>query len=166
MKKIDAVIKQKLHDLRQQARQQQRLINEQRQQFKEQERQEETQRYREKTLSLLSEHIGETNAVGMAELYEAVYDRPWSNRINDTRALRKVVTDLRAVGVPICSVASSISGGYYLAAAGSELKSYLRRSEKRALLILMRNSRIKKISLPEYLGQMKLNMEGSHDEAA
>ena len=44
-----------------------------------------------------------------------------------------------------------------------------RRSERRALLILHRNAKIKKISLPDYLGQMKLNMEsigGGHDEAA
>jgi hypothetical protein len=120
-------------------------------------------------LAALASHIGEPNAIGMGELYELVYGEAWGNRINDTRALRKVITDLRGEGVPICSVATSYGGGYYLAAAGSELAGYLRRAERRALLILMRNSRIKKISLPDYLGQMKLNMEsigGGHDEAA
>ncbi len=118
-------------------------------------------------LAALASHIGEPNAIGMGELYELVYGEPWANRINDTRALRQVITDLRAEGVPICSVATTYGGGYYLAAAGSELAGYLRRSERRALKILMRNARIKKISLPDYLGQMKLNMEGEgHDEAA
>ena len=118
-------------------------------------------------LSALASHIGAANAIGMGELYELVYGEGWENRINDTRALRKLITDLRAEGVPICSDASSDGGGYYLAAAGSELAGYLRRSERRALLILMRNARIKKISLPDYLGQMKLNMEGEgHDQAA
>ena len=37
---------------------------------------------------------------------------------------------------------------------------------RRALLILMRNANIKKISLPDYLGQMKLNMEDGGNEAA
>jgi hypothetical protein len=117
-------------------------------------------------LAALTSHIGEPNAIGMGELYELVYGESWSNRINDTRALRTAITKLREEGVPVCSVATSYGGGYYLAAAGSELAGYLRRSERRALLILMRNSRIKKISLPEYLGQMKLDMEGGENEAA
>ena len=117
-------------------------------------------------LAALSAHIGRPNAIGMGELYELVYGLEWENRINDTRALRTAITDLREKGVPICSVATAGGGGYYLAAAGSELAGYLRRSEHRALKILYRNARIKKISLPEYLGQMKLNMEGGDDEAA
>lgn len=117
-------------------------------------------------LAALTAHIGEPNAIGMGELYEQVYGESWKNRINDTRALRKAITDLREEGVPVCSVAASYGGGYYLAAAGSELAGYLRRSERRALLILKRNAKIKKISLPDYLGQMKLNMEGGDDEAA
>jgi hypothetical protein len=127
-----------------------------------------TQENRNRTLSTLTSHIGEPNAIGMAALYETVFNRPWEHRINDTRALRRLITILREEGVPICSVASSNGGGYYLAAAGSELADYLRRSERRALLILLRNSRIKKITLPNYLGQMKLNMEafGDGDEAA
>jgi hypothetical protein len=122
---------------------------------------------RMRLLAELTSHIGEANAIGMAELYEAVFERPWSHRINDTRKLRKVVTDMRAEGVPICSTAVRDGGGYYLAAAGSELVSYLRRGERRALAILSRNAKIKKVSLPNYLGQLKLNMEGTgHDEAA
>lgn len=119
-------------------------------------------------LAALTDHIGEPNAIGMGELYEQIYGEPWEHRINDTRALRKAITDLREEGIPVCSVAASYGGGYYLAAAGSELAAYLRRSERRALLILSRNAKIKKVSLPDYLGQMKLNMEGAGhgDEAA
>jgi len=114
----------------------------------------------------LTSHIGEANAIGMAALYQAVYDRPWNNRINDTRALRILVTTLREEGKPICSVATSTGGGYYLAAAGSELALYLRRSERRALLILKRNAKMKQISLPNYLGQIKLGMEDVGDDKA
>ena len=125
-----------------------------------------SEKYRGRLLATLTGHIGEPNAIGMASLFEAVYGRPWDNKINDTRALRHLVTGLRTEGIPICSVSSQDGGGYYLAAAGSELANYLRRSERRALKILSRNARIKKISLPNYLGQLRMNMEGGRDQAA
>jgi hypothetical protein len=125
-----------------------------------------TQEHRNRTLATLTSHIGQANAIGMAALYEAVFDRPWEHRINDTRALRILITIFREEGVPICSVATSSGGGYYLPAAGSEVANYLRRDERRALKILGRNSKIKKISLPNYLGQLCINMEGGDDEAA
>jgi hypothetical protein len=119
-------------------------------------------------LAALTTHIGEPNAIGMGELYEQVYGEAWTHRINDTRALRKAITELREEGVPVCSVATSHGGGYYLAAAGSELSGYMRRNERQALRKLMRNAKMKKISLPDYLGQMRLNMEavGDGKEAA
>ncbi len=116
-----------------------------------------TPEHRTRILAQLTSHIGQANAIGMAPLYEAVFGRPWQHRINDTRALRRLVTILREEGVPICSVASH-DGGYYLAAAGSELSHYLRRNERRALLILTRNARIKKVALPNYLGQIRMEM--------
>jgi hypothetical protein len=116
-------------------------------------------RYRTRVLSLMMNHIGAHNAIGMGELFQEVWGGIWEHRINDTRALRQLITDLRAEGVPICSVSHKSGGGYYLAAAGSELTQYLRRSEVRALKILMRNAKIKNVSLPNYLGQIKLNME-------
>lgn len=127
-------------------------------------RQAERESLRARVLTILAGHIGSHNAIGMGELYEEVFGEGWEHRINDTRALRRLVTELRADGVPVCSVASQSSGGYYLAAAGSELTDYLRRAEMRALKILKRNARIKKVSLPEYLGQLRLNME-AHPEA-
>lgn len=116
--------------------------------------------FKVKLLAELSLHIGELNAIGMAELYKKVFGAEWSNKINDTREIRKLITIMRREGIPICSVSAQNGGGYYLASAGSELINYLSRSEHRALNILARNARIKRISLPEYLGQMKLNMEG------
>jgi len=115
--------------------------------------------YRNRLLAVMMNHIGAHNAIGMAELFQEVWGGIWENRINDTRALRQLVTELRFEGVAICSVSYKSGGGYYLAAAGSELVQYLRRTEIRALKILMRNAKIKKVSLPNYLGQIKLNME-------
>ncbi len=117
--------------------------------------------FRARLLAELSRHVGEVNAIGMAELFEAVFGENWRNRINDTRKLRSLVTMLRREGVPICSVSSRSGGGYYLAAAGSELRGYTERDKRRALRILARVSRIEKISLPELLGQMRIRMEGS-----
>jgi hypothetical protein len=116
--------------------------------------------HRAKLLTELSRHVGEINAIGMAELYEAVFGTTWRHRINDTKKLRELVTEMRNEGIPICSVPSCTGGGYFLASAGSELKSYTERDKRRALRILARVSRIEKISLPELLGQMRLRMEG------
>jgi hypothetical protein len=105
------------------------------------------------------------NAIGMAELYQAVFDRPRQNRINDTRALRHLITELRDEGEPICSTSSSDSGGYYLAAAGDELIDFLRKDKFRALRIHRRDAKILKISLPDYLGQLKLELESGNEAA-
>lgn len=125
-----------------------------------------TSETRNRLLAELSSHIGEANAIGMSALYVAVYDRDWSNRINDTRAIRTLITSLREDGVPICSVATAGSGGYYLAAAGSEFAEYIKRDKYRALRILRRDAKMLKTTLPNYLGQLKLESEGGNDEAA
>lgn len=114
---------------------------------------------RSRLKSALFEHVGEVNAISMTALYEAVFDRRWNDRINDTRTLRYLITALREDGVPICSTSSQRGGGYYIAAAGSEFIDFLQKTERRAICILMRNARMKKVSLPEYLGQLKLGME-------
>lgn len=114
--------------------------------------------YKSRLLAMLTGHIGGHNAIGMAALFEAVYGEPWKNKINDTRRLRYLITGMRNEGVPICSSSDKTAGGYYLAAAGSELTDYTRRAEMQALKMLMRNAMIKKISLPEYMGQLRLNV--------
>ena len=115
--------------------------------------------YRNKLLAQLTGHIGGHNAISMAALFEAVYGEPWKNKINDTRRLRALITKMRNEGVPICSATHSNAGGYYLASAGSELMDYTRRAERSALGILARNAKIKKISLPDYMGQLKLALQ-------
>lgn len=121
--------------------------------------------YRHRLLAELTSHVGEMNAISMPALYRAVFDRPWSDRVNDTRHVRKLIDIMRNEGVPICSVTSA-PGGYYLAAAGSELAAYLRRDKFRALRILARDAKILKTTLPNYLGQLKMEAEGGNVEAA
>jgi hypothetical protein len=120
--------------------------------------------YEGRLLAVLTTHVGTHNAIGMAELYEAVFGETWNHRINDTRILRYLITQMRRKGVPICSVATKTGGGYYIAAGGSELRNYLERNKVRALKILSRNAAIQKITLADYLGQMRLNMEVGDDK--
>jgi hypothetical protein len=107
----------------------------------------------------LAGHIGALHAIGMAELHQIVTGETWANRINDTRRLRTLISELRFDGVPICSAPKRNGGGYYLASASSEMTGFLRNRESLALKILAMNAKIRKLSLPEYLGQMKLNMD-------
>jgi len=126
----------------------------------------EIQQMKMKALSLMTDHIGSINAIGMAELFEQVTGETWKNRINDTRLLRYIITELRHEGRRICSSPSKNGGGYYLAAAGSELADYLRKNKIRALRLLAMNAKIKKVNLPNYLGQIKLELEDGHEEDA
>ncbi len=112
-------------------------------------------------LAILTRHVGAHNACDMARLYEQVFNRPWNNKINDTRRLRRLVTQLRDEGVAICASTSSTRGGYYLAATPGELNSFLDRSRRRALKILGREARMRRVSLAELLGQLRLSLTGS-----
>lgn len=113
-----------------------------------------------KLLAVLSRHVGRHRAVGMDVLYESVFGETAGSKINGTRALRKMITSLRQSGVPIASCSSRDGGGYYLAAAGSELEDYLRRLRARAVRALALESRIRNISLDELVGQVQLNLRG------
>jgi hypothetical protein len=126
------------------------------------------QALRLRTLWALTEHVGAMNAIGMGELYERVTGQRWENRINDTRPIRTIITRLRREGLRICSSPDRNGGGYYLAATGSELSDYLRKNKIRALKMLKMNSTMLRVSLPELLGQMKLELEveGSHESQA
>ena len=117
----------------------------------------------------LIQHVGQSQAIGMAELYQAVYGRSWDHRINDTRDIRRVVTELRRAGVPICSSPAKTGGGYYLASVGSELEDYLQKLEAAGLAKLGQAAKIRRVGLVELLGQMSLNLsaeDGTDAEAA
>ena len=108
----------------------------------------------------LTKHIGKGRAVGMGELFQAVFGKDWEHRINDTRQLRKLITELRhgAHPQPICSSCCSLAPGYFLASAGSELAEYVGKIKRAALKKLAIAAKLEKKPLPELLGQMALNM--------
>ena len=104
-------------------------------------------------LTILTDHVGQSRAIGMGELYTAVYGEPWKNRINDTRRLRLLITELREEGRPICSN----KNGYWLASAGSETREYCKKLKTAALKKLKLAATISKISLPALLGQLQID---------
>jgi hypothetical protein len=115
------------------------------------------QERRGRLLSVLSRHVGAQKSLGMIDLYEHVFERSVVDKINDTRQLRKLITDLRLEGVPIVSVSRSDGGGYFLAAAGSELDDYLERLRRRGLSALVQEARIRGVALAELLCQAQLS---------
>lgn len=119
----------------------------------------EWERLEYRALMVLTDHVGRAQAIGMGELFEKVFDKPYENRINHTKDLRRLVTLLRQKGKRICSVSSKEGGGYYLAAAGSEMQDYTRRLKNSALRKLKVVAVMERVSLPELLAQMALNAE-------
>jgi hypothetical protein len=98
-------------------------------------------------LNALSRHQGRGNGIGAKRLAEQL-DMP-------PRLLRKRISELRdGDGVAICGTPST---GYFMAVAPEELQASCDFLEHRALHSLRLLSRMKKVSLPDLLGQLKLN---------
>jgi hypothetical protein len=108
----------------------------------------------------LFDHVGKEHAVGADVLYTEVFGEKVPHKINDTKPLRKLITAIRGQGRAIASVCSANGGGYYIPRAGSELDDYCRRMlHMPALRKLAMEAKIRKVSLPELIGQMSLNFE-------
>lgn len=116
-------------------------------------------------LSILTRHIGEEKAIGMGELYERVFGKPYQHRINDTRKLRKLITELRYSGTLIGETRSNTGGGYYLARSVSEMNEFFNRRTHEALKKLHMVSCMKKVGLPELMGQMIMNLDNTQGES-
>ena len=102
---------------------------------------------KDKVLEVLIQHIGREKAIDAGDLFERVFGEKWTNKINCTRPLRLLIHDLRKCGAPI----GSSNNGYYLLRSDTELADYCRHIERNALGRLMQISRLKGISLPQYL---------------
>ena len=88
---------------------------------------------KDKIMRVLASHAGREKAIGMGELHEKIFKEPWQNRINDTRLLRRLITELRKEGEPICSASARDCGGYYTPAVDQELDKYCERRLTKAL---------------------------------
>ena len=118
---------------------------------------EEKEAYKLAILQVLTRHIGRNNAISMGRLYRLAIGE-YADVINDTRMMRQIITELRDGGNPICSTPAQSGGGYYLSSAGSELKDYCVQQRKRALKILTREAVLRKITVPELLGQIQMEL--------
>lgn len=114
-------------------------------------------------LGILTRHVGREKAIGMGELYERVYGEPWENRINDTRELRRLITELRYDGALIGESRGRTGGGYYLARSTSELSDFLDRRKREALKKLKMIAAMRGQGLDELLGQMQLALRPGED---
>ena len=100
-------------------------------------------------LQILFKHVGEHKACDMGSLYEQVFAEKWVNKVNDTRRVRKMITELRIDGTLICSSTSGSRGGYYIAATDGEAEAYFARSNRRYLKSLGLEARMRGIPLEE-----------------
>jgi hypothetical protein len=114
---------------------------------------------RMKIQMIMMMHVGPGNKIGMGELYREVFGREYEHRINDTRQIRELITEMRSNGLPVMSDSSATRGGYWLASGSSEIQDWCNRNRYRALDILRRVATVKKISLQEYIGQLAMDLQ-------
>lgn len=124
---------------------------------------EELDKARMRLYMVMLQHVGPDKKIGMGELFETVFERPWKHRINDTRQIRMLIDQMKQDGQAVMSSTSSTNGGYWIAASASELTAFEEKDKKRAVKILSRLSSMRKTSLPDYIGQMKLELEARND---
>lgn len=116
----------------------------------------ERERQKGMLIMVLAKHVGRQNRISMPALYEAVFDDPWDDKINSTRRLRSLITELRGDGYAICSSAASETGGYWLASAGSEITDYTRSLKKIGIKKLAQAAKLENVALPELMGQLSI----------
>ena len=98
---------------------------------------------------LIVRHYGRRNGVScqaLAERFDAT-----------TRSIRMAISELRDAGQPICGHPSS---GYFYAETSEELEETCAFLRGRAMHSLTLESRLRRISLPELMGQMQLEITG------
>lgn len=97
-------------------------------------------------LNLLSAHQGRDRGIS-AEALAARAGIP-------ERRLRALIGELREEGIAICATPET---GYFMAVTPEELQESCKFLHDRALRSLLLASRMQRISLPDLLGQLKLN---------
>lgn len=78
-----------------------------------------------------------------------------------TRALRTLISELRSEGMPICGHPTT---GYYIAETAAELQSTCDFLRSRALHSLVLESRLRKCSLAQLIGQLQLELDSQPTE--
>lgn len=103
-------------------------------------------------LTELSHHIGQANGIHVRDLVQRITGQQVTSEPLE-RKVRQIVTELRMEGAHICGHPSS---GYYMAETPEELEHTLQFLRSRAISSLTLESRMRRISMPELLGQLNL----------
>lgn len=96
-------------------------------------------------LSVLSHHIGKGNGIGVKDLAQQLSAQE--------RHVRTLISDLRGEGHAICGTPRD---GYYIAATPEELQQTCEFLRHRALHSLGLEAKLRRIPLPDLLGQLHL----------
>jgi predicted DNA-binding transcriptional regulator YafY len=100
---------------------------------------------RHDVMAALSRHIGAEKAIHADDLAELLGI--------DARKLREFISELREEGVAVCGHPST---GYYIAANAEELEETCQFLRSRAMHSLVLEARLRKIPLPDLIGQLHL----------
>lgn len=110
---------------------------------------------------------GRANGMTACQLRNAVADRqraPLAVAVtaSSTRKVREAVEALRRAGHPICATPED---GYYLAETDEELSSTIGFLRSRAMTSLVQIAQLRRIALPELMGQLQLELEAAERAA-
>lgn len=106
---------------------------------------------RDTLLAALRQHIGRRHGVTATALCRQVIGaHPTSG---DERALRTLVVELRNAGHHVCAHPRD---GYFLAATTEEMEETCAFLHARAMSSLQQESAMKRVSIPDLVGQMRL----------
>ena len=94
-------------------------------------------------VTLLSRHIGQGNGIGVKDIARQIG--------TNERHVRTMVSDLRDEGLAVCGTPRH---GYYIAATPEELEETCTFLRRRAMHSLGLESRLRRIPLPDLLGQL------------
>lgn len=97
-------------------------------------------------LTVLSGHIGRDNGARVEVLATTL-------KVTERR-VREFVSQLREQGYAVCGHPTT---GYYMASKSSEIEETCQFLRARAMHSLHLEAKMRKISLPDLIGQMKLN---------
>jgi hypothetical protein len=105
----------------------------------------------DQVLSELMHHKGKARGIHVRDLAVRITGQ-LANSEAVERSVRKLVTDLRLEGHPICAHPAS---GYFLAETTAELEETCNFLHSRAMSSLKAESRLRQISVAELLGQFQ-----------
>jgi len=111
---------------------------------------------RDAVLAALSVHIGADNGVSVRDLAAQIVGGPMFVTDGDERAVRHRIEELRAEGHHICAHPTT---GYHMAATDEELERTCEYLYSRAIGSLQKVAAMRRASLPDLRGQLRLPAE-------